>query len=72
MKMKKNLNVLWILKLRWKQKNNTHLINYYYKTNEFKEKYKYAMFLILTKYCKKFNDNDRKLNIPKEITKRNN
>ena len=54
------------------EKKNTFLINYYYKTKEFKEKYKYCMFLLLAEYYKKFNDNNRKLNIPSEILKRNN
>ena len=53
-------------------KKTTFLINQYYKTNEFKDQYKQALFLILVKHYKIYNDNKRNLNIPKEIIKRNN
>ena len=54
-----------------KEKENTFLINSYYKTLEFKDNYKQALFLILTEHYKEFDNNERNLIIPDEIRKRN-
>ena len=57
--------------LNEKEKQTTFLINSYYKTLEFKDKYKQALFLILVKHYKEFINNNRELSIPEEIVKRN-
>lgn len=54
------------------EKVNTYITNHYYKTNEFKLKYRKALFFILSKYHKEFMENKRILNIPKEILQKNN
>ena len=54
------------------EKINTFLINDFYKTLEFKNKFKQTMFLILVKYYKEFYNNKRNLQIPSEIRNRNN
>ena len=54
-----------------KEKETTFLINSYYKTLEFKDKYKQALFLILVEYYKNFNINNRGLPVSDEIIKRN-
>ena len=54
-----------------KEKETTFLINSYYKTLEFKDKFKQALFLILVEHYKEFNINNRVLPIPDEIIKRN-
>ena len=53
------------------QKKYTSLTNYYYKTKEFKNKYKQALFLILAKHHKEFLNNNRVLDVPDEIINRN-
>ena len=53
------------------EKQGTFLINSYYKTSEFKDKYKQALFLILTEHYKEFINNNRSLPITDEIIKRN-
>ena len=45
-------------------------INSYYKTDEFKEKYKYALLSILFDNYKKYKDNNHILNIPANIKQR--
>lgn len=55
-----------------KEKKTTFLINSYYKTQEFKDKYKYALFLILADHYKEFYKNNRNLPITNEIKQRNN
>jgi hypothetical protein len=57
--------------LEEEEKQNTYLINPYYKTLEFKEQYRQALFLILAQHYKNYNNNDKVLNIPDEIVKRN-
>ena len=54
-----------------KEKETTFLINSYYKTLEFKDKYKQALFLILAEHYKEFNNNNMVLPVPDEIIKRN-
>ena len=53
------------------EKQTTFLINSYYKTTEFKEKYKQSLFLILAEHYKEFYNNNRVLPIPDEVLKRN-
>jgi phage/plasmid-associated DNA primase len=53
------------------EKTNTFLINSEYKTKEFKEKYRQALFLILCDYHKEYIKNNRSLPICKEILQRN-
>ena len=52
-------------------KKTTFLINSYYKTVEFKEEYKQALFLILVEHYKEFYNNNRVLPVPDEIKARN-
>ena len=52
-------------------KKTTFLINSYYKTSEFKNEYKQALFLILTEHYKEYNTNNSTLPIPDEIDIRN-
>lgn len=52
-------------------KKTTFLINSYYKTTEFKEEYKQALFLILVEHYKEFYKNNRVLPVPDEIKRRN-
>ena len=47
--------------------NYIFIINSYYKTDEFKEKYKYALLSILFDNYKKYKDNNYILNIPANI-----
>jgi hypothetical protein len=54
-----------------KRKKQHFLINSYYKTLEFKDKYKQALFLILAEHYKEFNNNNMVLPVPDEIIKRN-
>ena len=50
------------------QKMNTYPINTYYKTSEFKQKYKQALFNVLIKHGFKFiNQNNCQLSIPSEV-----
>jgi putative DNA primase/helicase len=58
--------------LNEEEKKTTFLINHYYKTQEFKDKYKYAFFLILANHYKEFYKNNRILPITNEIKQRNN
>ena len=53
------------------EKKKTFVKNSFYKTNEFKDKYKQAFFLILAEEYKEFYKNNRILPIPEEILKRN-
>jgi phage/plasmid-associated DNA primase len=53
------------------EKKTTFLINKFYKTNEFKEKYKITLFLILCEYYREYYNNNNTLPIPDEILKRN-
>jgi hypothetical protein len=56
-------------KLDEEQKVNTYPINTYYKTSEFKQKYKQALFNILIKHGFKFvNQTNCQLSIPPEVT----
>ena len=52
-------------------KKSTFLINSFYKTQEFKEKFKFALFLILAEHHKEFYKNNRVLPITNEIKQRN-
>ena len=52
-------------------KKTTFLINPYYKTKEFKNEYKQALFLILAEHYKDYYDNKQNLSLPKEILERN-
>lgn len=54
-----------------KIKKTTFLINPYYKTKEFKNEYKQALFLILAEHYKDYYDNKQNLSLPKEILERN-
>lgn len=47
-----------------------YMANPYYKTDEFKDKHKFALFKILTKYQKKFMDNNSILSVPESINLR--
>jgi len=53
------------------QKENTFVINPYYKSKEFKEKYKLAMFHILIKKYGEYVRNGSKLPMCKEVMERN-
>ena len=53
-------------------KNNIYLANKEYKTDEFKNTYKYALLKILFDSYKKYKDNDYKLVIPKSVQDRTN
>jgi hypothetical protein len=53
------------------QKANIFLINPYYKSKEFKEKYKLAMFHILINKYNEYVNNNMKLPITDEVVKRN-
>ena len=57
-------------KLDETEKINTHQTNPYYKSQEFKEKFKYALFLLLADYYKLYVV-DKKLPITEEIIQRN-
>lgn len=50
-------------------KTNTFTLNKFYKTNEFREKYKQALFILLTEYYHEYNKNGS-LIIPEIIEKR--
>ena len=52
-------------------KKTTFITNSYYKTLEFKNEYKQALFFILAEHYKEFHKNKRELPLPKEIEKRN-
>ena len=51
--------------------HNVFLINTKYKTTEFKEQHKQALFLVLAEYYKKFVEHERSLTIPEEVIRRN-
>jgi len=53
------------------EKKTTFLTNSFYKTQEFKEKFKFALFLILAEHHKEFYKNKRVLPITQEIKNRN-
>ena len=53
------------------EKKTTFLINPYYKTLEFKDKYKQALFFILTEHNKKHYNNNKELPITNEKIKKN-
>ncbi len=57
--------------LKEEEKQYTFLTNPYYKTNEFHQKYRQALFEILCNHYKEFVNNSRVFPIPKEIMKRN-
>jgi phage/plasmid-associated DNA primase len=52
------------------EKTNVYVGNIYYKTPEFKEKYKQALFTILTKYYQIYKNNNYQLNIPDCVKQR--
>lgn len=52
-------------------KIHTFLKNPFYKTDEFKNEYKQALFLILAGHYKEYHLNNRHLPIPKEVLQRN-
>jgi phage/plasmid-associated DNA primase len=52
------------------EKNNIYLANLYYKTNEFKNKYKFALLKILINAFEKYKQNNFKFKIPKSIQER--
>ena len=54
------------------EKTNNFLINDFYKSLEFKNKFKQSLFLILVKHYNDFNVNKRNLPITSEIRTRNN
>ena len=54
------------------EKDHTFLINDFYKSLEFKNKYRQALFMILVKHYTEFNSNKRNLPITSEIRSRNN
>jgi phage/plasmid-associated DNA primase len=58
-------------KLNEEEKKITFLKNGYYKTIEFKNKYKQAIFFILVEHYKIFKNNNRELPICEEVDKRN-
>ena len=53
------------------EKKTTFLINSFYKSTEFKDKYKQSLFLILVEHYKEFYNNNRVLPVPDEILQRN-
>lgn len=55
-----------------REKDNTFLINDFYKSLEFKNKYRQALFMILVKHYSEFNNNKRNLPVTSEIRSRNN
>jgi hypothetical protein len=59
-------------KLTEEEKQYTFLGNAYYKTKEFHQKYKIALFILLTRYYKKYLKNNKQIIIPDIIEKRNN
>lgn len=58
-------------KLDEEDKQQVDIINTYYKTEEFKEKYKFALFFILVEHYKEYIKNDKCLPVPEEVIKRN-
>ena len=54
------------------EENNYFISNSYYKTNEFKEKFKCALFVLLTRHFKEYLTNNKSFNIPTIIKERNN
>jgi phage/plasmid-associated DNA primase len=56
--------------LKVDEKNHVYMANTFYKTAEFKEKYKFALLKILMNEYKKYKNNDYKLTIPKLIQER--
>lgn len=54
------------------EKTHTFLINDFYKTLEFKNKFRQPLFLLLVKYYKEFYDNKRNLPITAEVRNRGN
>lgn len=58
-------------KLSEEEKKTTFIKNSYFKSDEFKQEYKQALFLILADYYKLFINNNRELITPDEIIKRN-
>ena len=59
-------------KLNDEEKKNAGVKNVYYKTSEFKDKNKQALFLILIEHYKEYMNNNRVLPITEEIINRNN
>jgi len=59
-------------KMNEKQKEGVYIINQYYKTNDFKEKYKIALFHILLEHHIEYCKNDNILPMTDEIIQRNN
>ncbi len=53
------------------ERKNVYVKNIYYKSPEFKEKYKQALFIILTKYYNNYKNNSYQLNIPDCVKFRN-
>ena len=53
------------------EKKQAGIRNDYYKTTEFKDKYKQALFTILIEHHKEFLKNNRVLVVPPEIVRRN-
>jgi phage/plasmid-associated DNA primase len=52
------------------EENNIYLANEYYKTDEFRKKYRYALLKILMDIYKKYKSNNFIFNIPKSIKER--
>ena len=54
------------------EEKKTHFIkNVHYKTMEFKNEYRQALFILLSRYHKKYLNNKREIVTPNEILKRN-
>lgn len=57
-------------KLTEEEKKTHFPVNTYYKTEEFKMKYRQALFIILTKHCTNYLNNNKQFVIPDEIHQR--
>jgi hypothetical protein len=57
--------------LKKRIKHNVFLINTKYKTTEFKEQHKQALFLVLAEYYKQIVEHERSLTVPEEVIRRN-